>query len=59
MKGYETAQMEAYQIGCKETAKKVLDDIFAPYNEIGGGLYELTPNDKKILCKKYGVKVEK
>ena len=42
----------------KETAKEILDSIFAPYNEIGDGLYELTPKDKKMLYKKYEVETE-
>ena len=42
----------------KETEKEILDDIFAPYYEIGGGLYELTPQDKKMLYKKYGLEIE-
>lgn len=42
----------------KETAREILDDIFSDAYSIGGGLYELTPKDKKILYKKYGVEVE-
>ena len=40
----------------KETAREILQDIFSDKNCIGGGLYELTPRDKKILCEKYGLK---
>ena len=41
----------------KEQAREILEEVFAPYNDIGGGLYELTPKDKRILTKKYGVKL--
>ena len=42
----------------KETAMEILDDIFSDYYRIGGGLYELTPCDKKFIYKKYGIEVE-
>lgn len=42
----------------KEKAKEILDDIFSDTFSIGGGLYELTPKDKKTLYKKYGVEVK-
>ena len=41
-----------------ETAMEILDDIFSDYYRIGGGLYELTPCDKKFIYKKYGIEVE-
>lgn len=44
--------------GRKETAREILDEVFSDTYSIGGGLYELTPKDKKILYKKYGVEVE-
>jgi hypothetical protein len=42
----------------KETAKEILDDIFSDTYSIGGGLYELTSKNKKMLYKKFGVEVE-
>ena len=50
---------EQIEQACKITVKELLDNIFAPYNEIGGGLYELTPRDKKMLYEKYDVEAEK
>lgn len=41
----------------KKQAREILEEVFAPYNDIGGGLYELTPKDKRTLAKKYGVEL--
>lgn len=41
----------------KEKAGEILDDIFSDAYSIGGGLYELTPKDKRLLYKQYGVEV--
>ena len=42
----------------KETAKEIFGDIFSDKYSIGGGLYELTQKDKKILYKEFNVEVE-